>query len=266
MNNPSISELRHLLETYVAEEPARLKHEGWWRRPLLVSAPVDQRFDVLTEIAMDEHLHPRDLLKTAKSVIVFFIPFVKELIKENRSGNRPCRNWGLAYVETNDLINRAGEAVADFLKTAGYASGLTPATHNFDEKRLMARWSHKHLGHLTGLGRFGAHFMLITPAGVCGRFGSLVTEADLGDNPLMDAPEACLLKAGEKCGKCIERCPVNALTESGFDRRKCWDRLNENLHTLDYYADLPESTHVCGKCNTMLPCSFVNPVKQGVLS
>ena len=93
-----------------------------------------------------------------------------------------------------------------------------------------------------------------------------IRDRDLGDNPLMDAPEACLLKAGEKCGKCIERCPVNALTESGFDRRTCWDRLNENLHTLDYYADLPESTHVCGKCNTMLPCSFVNPVKQGVLS
>ena len=50
MNNPSISELRKLLETYVAEEPARLNHEGWWRTPLLVSAPIDQRFDVLTEI------------------------------------------------------------------------------------------------------------------------------------------------------------------------------------------------------------------------
>ncbi len=70
----------------MAEEPARLKHEGWWRKPLLVSAPIDQRFDVLPEIAMDEHLHPQDLLNTARSVIVFFIPFVKELIKENKPG------------------------------------------------------------------------------------------------------------------------------------------------------------------------------------
>jgi epoxyqueuosine reductase len=261
MNIPSISELRKLLETYVVEEQARLNHGGWWRKPLLVSAPIDQRFDVLTEIAMDEHFHPQDLLESARSVIVFFIPFVKELIKENRKADRPCRNWGLAYVETNDLINRAGEVIADFLKAAGYASGLTPATHNFDEKRLMARWSHKHLGHLTGLGRFGTHCMLITPAGVCGRFGSLVTEADMGDNPLMETSEACLLKAGKKCGKCIEQCPVNALTENGFNRRKCWDRLNENRHTLDYYADLPLTTHVCGKCAAMLPCSFINPVK-----
>jgi epoxyqueuosine reductase len=262
VNIPSISELRNFLEAYVAEEPARLNHKGWWRKPLLVSSPIDKRFDVLPEIAMDEHLHPQDLLKTARSVIVFFIPFVKDLIKENRSGSRPCRNWGVAYVETNDLINRAGEAIANLLKGAGYASGLTPATHNFDESRLMARWSHKHLAYIAGLGRFGTHCMLITPSGVCGRFGSLVTEADLGDNPLMEIPEACLLKTGKTCGKCIERCPVNALTENGFDRRKCWGRLIENQRVLDYYADLPLSTHVCGKCNTMLPCSFINPVKQ----
>ncbi len=76
MNSSLVPELRQRLETYVAEEPVRLNHEGWWRKPLLVSSPVDQRFDVLPEIAMDEHLHPRDLLKTARSVIVFFIPFV----------------------------------------------------------------------------------------------------------------------------------------------------------------------------------------------
>ncbi|MBW2514168.1 MAG: epoxyqueuosine reductase [Deltaproteobacteria bacterium] len=261
MNSPSISELRQSLETFVSAEAARSAHGRWWRTPLLVSAPVDRRFDVLQEIAMDEHFHPRDLLESARSVIVFFIPFVKELIKENHSGERPSRNWGVAYVETNDLINWAGEVIADFLRGAGYASRLTTATHNFDEQRLMARWSHKHLAHMSGLGRFGTHCMLITPSGVCGRFGSLVTEADLGDHPLMHTPEACLLKAGKKCGKCIERCPVNALTKDGFDRRKCWDRLNENRHTLAYYEDLPLSTHVCGKCNTMLPCSFINPVR-----
>ena len=36
--------------------------EGWWRRPLLVTAPVDARFDALRRIAAADHLHPRDLL------------------------------------------------------------------------------------------------------------------------------------------------------------------------------------------------------------
>jgi epoxyqueuosine reductase QueG len=126
----------------------------------------------------------------------------------------------------------------------------------------MARWSHKHLAHLSNLGRFGTHHMLITPVGCTGRLGSLVTEADLGEYPLIETDEACLLKAGKKCGKCIEACPVDALSETGFKRRKCWDRLNQNLNTLDYLSDLPDSTHVCGKCAALMPCSFLNPVAK----
>jgi epoxyqueuosine reductase QueG len=126
----------------------------------------------------------------------------------------------------------------------------------------MARWSHKHLGHLVNLGRFGTHRMLITPAGCAGRLGSLVTEADLGDNPLMTSREACLLKAGKACGLCMAVCPVHALTPNGFDRRRCWERLKENQAGLDYFADLPKTTHVCGKCAALMPCSFTDPVAR----
>ena len=34
----------------------------------------------------------------------------------------------------------------------------------------------------------------------------------------METEEACLLKAGEKYGKCIDSCPVQALKEEEFDR------------------------------------------------
>jgi epoxyqueuosine reductase QueG len=124
----------------------------------------------------------------------------------------------------------------------------------------MARWSHKHLGYLAGLGRFGVHHMLITPAGCTGRFGSLVTEAELGNHPLIETEEACLHKAGKECGKCMEACPVHALKEDAFDRRRCWDRLKDNRNSLSYFSDLPKTTHVCAKCATIMPCSFKNPV------
>jgi epoxyqueuosine reductase QueG len=259
---PGIEDLRREVERFVAEEPARLGTEGWWRPPLLVAAPVDERFEALPRTAADDHLLPADLLPAARSVIVFFIPFRKDLVRENRAGALPCRNWGLAYVQTNDLINRLSQRLGDLLNERGFRCGLTPATHNFNETKLMARWSHKHLGHLAGLGRFGTHHMLITPAGCAGRLGSLVTEAELGDHRLIATREACLLKAGKACGLCVEACPVQALRTNGFERRRCWERLKENRAGIDCFSDLPETTHVCGKCAAMMPCSFGNPVAR----
>jgi epoxyqueuosine reductase len=256
----TIDTLRAFAEAFVEAEPKPLGTDGWWEKPLMASARIDERFDRLPEIAYQEHLLPRDLLGAARTVVVFFVPFKKTLIQENRSGDRPCRNWGLAYVQTNDLIDRLSRGLGALLEKHGYCSGLTPATHNFDEKALMARWSHKHLGHIAGLGRFGSHRMLITPAGCAGRLGSFVTEADLGDHPLIQTEEACLLKAGRTCGKCMQACPVHALKEDDFDRRGCWERLKENRRSLPYFSDMPESTHVCGKCAAIMPCSFGNPV------
>jgi len=256
----TVDELRNFAKTFVAREPDRLKTDGWWRTPLLATARADSRFDELPRIAADDHMLPRDLLPDVRSVIIFYLPFKKELVKENRHGDRPCRNWGLAYVDTNNLIERLSRAIGDLLNDRGFKSALTPATHNFDEDKLMARWSHKHLAHLAGLGRFGVHHMLITPMGCTGRLGSLVSEAELGDHPLVDTREACLHKAGKECVQCIKACPVAALSEHGFERRLCWNRLNENRRVLDYLDDLPESTDVCGKCVALMPCSFKNPV------
>ncbi len=252
----TIEQLREFAAEYVITERKKIPPGGWWQSPLMVSASIDGRFDDLPQIAADDHLLPQDLLPTARSVIVFFIPFVKDLVIENKKGDRPCRDWGLAYVETNEFIGRLNQAIADLLAEHGYESGLTPATHNFDDVTLMARWSHKHLAHLSNLGRFGVHHLLITPAGCAGRLGSLVTDADLGDHPLIETEEACLLKAGKECGQCIKACPVSALSEAGFDRRACWERLVENIESRDNFSDLPQSNHVCGKRAALMPCSL----------
>jgi len=71
----TVKHLREVAERCVAEEPSRLGNEGWWRKPLLVTARVDDRFEILPKIAFEQHWQPKDLLATAKSVIVFFIPF-----------------------------------------------------------------------------------------------------------------------------------------------------------------------------------------------
>jgi len=252
--------LKALIEKYVMDYPKAANSRNFWRVPHVVTAKADERFDILPEIAADDHALPRDLLKTAKTVIVFFVPFDKELAKENNRGDIPCRNWGLAYESTNSLINSLCGQIKIFLGDAGYNSVLIPSTHNFNFKTLMARWSHKHLGYIANLGRFGVNAQFITPSGCAGRLGSLVTEAEFGDNPLVVEKELCFYKNGYKCLKCVEQCPVGAVSaETGIDRQKCWARLNSNLDNTQELAGLGKNTMVCGKCQVLMPCSLKVP-------
>jgi len=253
-------DIRKIIETYVQDYSKARQVPDYWRKPLTAFAKADDRFRILPEIAAPDHALPEELLPGGRSVIVFFVPFNKVLAKENHAGERPCRNWGLAYQITNMLINRLCEHLKRLLEDRGYACALVPATHNFDHEKLMARWSHKHLGYIAGLGRFGVNAQLITPAGCTGRLGSLVTSADLGDSPLVGEKELCLHKNGQECLVCVKRCPVEAVSpETGIDRKKCWDRLKENLATLDDFKDMAPSTHVCAKCQVLLPCSLKAP-------
>lgn len=253
-------DIRKIIETYVQGYSKAQQVPDYWRKPLTAFARVDDRFEILPEIAAPDHALPEELLPGGRTVIVFFVPFGKALAKENHDGDRPCRNWGLAYQVTNALINGLCEHLQQILENRGYACALVPATHNFDHEKLMARWSHKHLGYIAGLGRFGVNAQFITPSGCAGRLGSLVTAVDLGDSPLVEEKELCLHKNGQECLMCVKRCPVGAVSpETGIDRKKCWDRLKENVTTLDTFKDMAPSTHVCAKCQVLLPCSLKTP-------
>ena len=260
MNKSATSnDLRILIEDYVTAYLKKTGERDIWRKPLLATAKADDRFDTLPRIAAEDHVLPRDLLPSAKSVVVFFVPFVKDLAIQNHKGEIPCRNWGLAYESTNRLINSVCEHIQHHLETRGYRAEQTPATHNFDHEKLVSRWSHKHIGYLAGLGRFGVNAQLITSSGCTGRLGSLVTDAEFGDSPLISEKELCLHKNGYKCLVCVKRCPVGAVFESGIDRKLCWERLKFNLARSEELVGLENTTHVCGKCQVLVPCSLRAP-------
>ena len=252
--------LSQWLIDYVAAYPEKYNEIAIWREPIMACAPADGRFLRLKEISVADHALPADLLSDAKSVVVWFIPFKHHIQMDNTGGTYPSLSWGRAYLATNDMIDRIGSAMKDFIEQKGGAVALTPATHNFDEERMVSRWSHKHLGHLAGLGRYGTNCQLITPEGCSGRMGSVVTNLALGDHPLVTADELCLIKAGKKCGKCITSCPIAALSEDGMDRSLCHARLRENYHLLMEPDGLPETTSVCAKCQVGMPCSHRSPL------
>jgi len=259
----TFDDLSQWLIDFVANYPNKYNQIAIWREPIMSCASADDRFQRLKEITVPDHALPQDLLTDAKTVVVWFIPFKGHIQMDNTGGKRPSLSWGRAYPSTNDMIDRIGNAMKIMINDTGGKAALTPATHNFDKERLVSRWSHKHLGHLIGLGRYGTNCQFITPAGCSGRMGSMVTDLDLGNHSLVTADELCLIKAGKKCGKCIKACPIDALSEDGMDRAACYARLRENYHLLMEPDGLPGTTDVCAKCQVGMPCSFKSPLGIG---
>lgn len=121
----------------------------------------------------------------------------------------------------------------------------------------MSDWSHKRVGYIAGLGRFGTHHLLITDKGCGGRIGSLITDADIPASPRPDH-EYCLKLANRTCGKCVTKCVTRALTEEALDKHRCYEILLENMYV---YQEVGMAD-VCAKCACAVPCSFHNPVKH----
>jgi epoxyqueuosine reductase QueG len=235
----------------------------FWRTPLVSPFSVEGRdLSWLKKAVSPSHLLPRDILPGAKSVVSFFIPFTGEVVLGNREGESDSEEWALCYIKTNELIAKIGIRLEKLFASAGFQTGTIPATHNFDEERLVSDWSHRHIARLAGLGSFGLNNMLITEKGCCGRFGSVVSEWDYPGPQPSPAEEKCLYRRKGTCGICVDRCSAGAYgkdTESPgnihFNRKRCYERCLENA---ECYKALGLAD-VCGKCLTGLPCSLRAP-------
>ncbi len=247
------------IASVIAQREAKGPPTGYWGEPLAAVASADDPlFARLREVVDPEHAMPSDLLPSAQSVVVYFLPFRRWLGKENSlSGEFASRGWAEAYVATNRMIADVNARLKAKLREEGFDAVETPATHNFDEVKLVSRWSHKHLGYIAGLGTFGVHHLLITRAGCCGRLGSLVTDMPIPATPRPEE-EWCLAKAGFTCSACVKKCVYGALRTGGFDRTACYAQC---LRTDAYYSDLP-LVDVCGKCGCEAPCSHGIPPRK----
>jgi len=214
-----------------------------FREPLINYAnPGDPLFLELKELH-PYHLMPRDLLKSVKTIVVFYLPFNIEVSRSNKGGTNVSEKWASAYIHTNSLINEICELLSERLSEQGVEAAYQKATHNFDEKTLTAAWSHRSMAYIAGMGTFGVNKMLITPVGCAGRFGSIAISHFIEPSAKLDK-EYCLFFEGKGCLKCVRDCPVGALTENGINKSICYERLLKiaDKHSAIGFAD------VCGKC------------------
>jgi epoxyqueuosine reductase len=247
------------ITAFVRQQVAQAETETRYRLPLVGFADAaDPRFPQLREICEPTHSLPSDLLPAARSVISFFLPFAEEIVDANRAHpHQVAREWALAYVETNTLINDISHRLIAALAEQGVKAAAEPATHNWDPVTLVSRWSHKSVAAIAGLGSFGLHHMLITAAGCAGRFGSLVVDAVLEPASSPDEPvvQRCSYFVDGSCLACVHHCPTGALTEAGLDKQLCYRWL---LHVADGFRELGVAD-ACGKCATG-PCALESAV------
>jgi epoxyqueuosine reductase QueG len=229
-----------------------------WKEPIIeIISAKDKNLITLKEVVSAEHLMPNDILPDARSIICFFIPFEGNIIESNIEGEMASKEWVMAYIKTNELIRIINDKIEILMKQNGYKTGKIPATHNFDEEKLLSNWSHRHIAYIAGIGTFGINNMLITKNGCCGRLGSIIINYELDEyKQTQEIKEKCLNKINGSCGICQKNCIINAYEDTIFDRQKCYKQCLENAENNKKtgYAD------VCGKCLVGLPCSKKEPL------
>ncbi len=251
-------ELSHYLLSTIKFEVTNSKTVTRYRQPLVRWARADDpRFGELHTHVHPDLLLPHDMLPGAKSVVAFFLPFEKDIVRANaKDADDVAAAWATAYIETNALLKHITDTLIDNLASMEVRVSADPPTHNFDPVTLRSSWSHKSVAVITGLGSFGLHRMVITDSGCAGRFSSLVLDADLPDLEPSHA-ERCLYYTQGTCTVCVQRCPTGALQKDGsLDKQRCWQRC---LTVADSFKHLGVAD-VCGKCATG-PCALQNPVK-----
>lgn len=259
-----------IIENYVREYEKTSATK--WGRPLVGFA--DAAHPMLPElrvVADKNHVMPQKVLEDAAIVVCYFLPFTRETAKSNIGDGHASPEWARAYEDTNALFTRLNAHLIEQLEARGYRAAVSPEATTFDREVLMSRWSQRHMAWLAGMGTFGLNNMLITDAGCCGRFSSVVTNLDVTPGAPLTT-ENCLYKREGKCGVCVRHCFSGALTTEGYDRKKCFGVCSENAAVYNdfgnsYAADaegviMDTGSEVCGKCLVGVPCAFGKPFRE----
>lgn len=213
----------------------------------------DPLFERIRSVVSPRHLRPRDVLQQHASpladlthvrVIAWALPFSLSIRRSNRSRRCPSRLYSLARNNGGALNYELRRRLVDTLRDRGWAAIAPGLTDDYDAFRspshtFSSNWSERHIAYVAGLGQFGLHGSLITPLGSNVRLGSIVTNLplELTSREYSDHRAPCLELNGEGCGRCIDRCPVGAISPEGFDKSKCYDmRQTVRNRYLDAYS------------------------------
>jgi len=287
LKNPN-KVLEQLIKNFISENESnkrkQLDHGTYWEEPLVgFASGMDPLFFQYKTIIGSFHLTPREVISAALkergrnllfteieqiSVISWVLPASEDTCKSNRRENQfPSKLWAYTRMYGEACNDALRKHVIHFLEDLGYvtvAPALLPTFQFIQDEKVgwASPWSERHVAYACGLGTFSLNDGLITPKGIAVRVGSVVTLLKLtpSEKRYRDYRENCLQFRNEKCGKCIKRCPADAITEKGHDKDRCHEYVSsEALKAKRSGYGLQNPPPSCGLCQTDVPCEFEIP-------
>ncbi len=246
--------------------------------PLLgFSTADDPLFEQLKqeEVIGNHVLLPKEWLSEARTVISFFLPFTEKIRHSNQEDIlqekpqelfSPSAGWLHGRIEGQVFVFQLCDFIANYLTQRGYQAVIPSKDPRFTaveeagtNPKLPAHLSftsvgsERHAAYISGLGTFSLSRGLITEKGVCGRFGSLITDAYIPPTPrkYTGIYDYCIF-----CGACVKNCPAHAIDlKHGKLQQPCCDFVR---HTKERFAP----RYGCGKCQVAVPCESSIPMKN----
>ena len=215
----------------------------------------------------NQHRSEKPVSSEKLTVVSWILPQREIVRKANRRTKKyPSEEWARIRIYGEEFNVALRRHVVESLEQAGHAAIAPMLTPNWtivksERFSYASSWSERHAAHATGLGTFGLCDGLITAKGKAMRAGSVVANISIKPTPrpYADHHAYCLFFADGTCGKCIDRCPVRAITEAGHDKEKCRQHL---VRSREYIKETYKfEGYGCGLCQVGVPCEAGIPVK-----
>ena len=274
----------NLIKDFTANSPHNsLRNEAGekaWDEPLVgFSRGDDPLYDEFKNHIGDFHWKPEEIFlltfpETGASaaeltVISWILPQTAQTKRDNQLEQRfPSERWTRSRSFGEQFNVELRKHLLASLLAAG-CQAMAPELSPFKKSAISecygraSTWSERHAAYASGLGTFGLCDGLITAAGKAMRCGSVIARIKIPPTvrPYQDHHAYCLYYGKGICGKCVERCPVGAISpEKGHDKEICRAYTQET--TRDYVkTNFGIDTYGCGLCQTGVPCESRIPMK-----
>jgi len=214
------------------------------------------------EVIGPHHRMPQDWVAKARTVVVYFLPFTRELVKTNHGEGISSTEWYLAR-HHGELFNDAlRDHVVEVLRKKGHQAVAPLRSEKYEMQLTSSNWSERHSAYVAGLGTFCLSYALITEKGCAGRYGTVVTDLEVEPTRCtLGLRDNCLYDEEATCGLCMPRCPAGAITPQKKDHTKCLEFILNKIVPA-HGPSFNIFVGGCGLCQTRIPCSHKIPTKS----